>query len=137
MDDDTLARVFWNRVEKSADAPAHQFKTGGSWQILSWRRVGEIVREAALGLLVVGRQKGDAELKASDPPVTDLLTFEGKAADANVLILELPPQWFKKTSKGWKYNGVKDQKFRFRIPRSAWENEKPPEGKGGKEEPAS
>ena len=69
MDDDTLARVFWNRVEKSADAPAHQFKTGGSWQILSWRRVGEIVREAALGLLVVGRQKGDAValLSASRP----------------------------------------------------------------------
>ena len=58
--DDTLARMFWSRVEKSGAAPAQQFKGGGQWQTLTWREIGEIVREVALGLLAVGRQKGDA-----------------------------------------------------------------------------
>ena len=77
-----------------------------------------------------GRQKDDAELKASDAPAADMLTFEGKAASADVLYLELPPQWFRKGPKGWQYNSVKDDKFRFRIPRSAWEGARPAEVPG-------
>ena len=60
MDDDTLARMFWSRVEKGGDAPAQQFKADEKWETLTWRQVGEIVRDVALGLLVMGRQKGDA-----------------------------------------------------------------------------
>ena len=60
MADDTLARLFWSRVDKSGDAPAQQFKRGGKWETLTWRQVGEIVREVALGLLALGRQKGEA-----------------------------------------------------------------------------
>ena len=60
MDDGTLARMFWSRVEKSGDAPAHRFKSEGQWQTLNWRQVGDVVREVALGLLALGRQKGDA-----------------------------------------------------------------------------
>jgi long-chain acyl-CoA synthetase len=60
MADDTLARMFWSRIEAGGDAPAQRFKRSGSWQTLSWRQVGEIVREAALGLVAIGRQPGDA-----------------------------------------------------------------------------
>ena len=60
MDDRTLAHVFWSRVEASGDAPAHRFKHEGQWRTLTWRQVGDLVREVALGLLVLGRQKGDA-----------------------------------------------------------------------------
>src|SRR6266536_3083135 len=59
-DDDTLARMFWARVERSGASPAQQFKQGGAWKTLAWREVGEIVREVALGLLALGRKKGDA-----------------------------------------------------------------------------
>ena len=57
---DTLARIFWERVERSADRPAHQFKQGTAWNTTTWREVGETVREVALGLLALGRGKGDA-----------------------------------------------------------------------------
>src|SRR5215470_1389467 len=60
MAGDTLARMFWSRVEKSGDRPAHQLKRGGNWETLSWRQVGDAVEEVALGLIALGRQRGDA-----------------------------------------------------------------------------
>ena len=59
MADDTLARMFWNRVQRSADRPAQQFKRDGAWQTLTWRQAGDIVQELALGLIALGRQKGE------------------------------------------------------------------------------
>jgi long-chain acyl-CoA synthetase len=59
MADDTLARMFWSRVERSADKPAQRFKRDGTWHTLSWRQVGDIVQELALGLIALGRQQGD------------------------------------------------------------------------------
>jgi len=56
---DTLARLFWERVDRSADRPAQSFKQGAAWQTLTWREVGNIVREVALGLIALGRQKGE------------------------------------------------------------------------------
>ncbi len=60
MADDTLARMFWSRVEKSAERPGQSFKVGGSWKTITWREVGDTVREVALGLIALGRQKGEA-----------------------------------------------------------------------------
>jgi long-chain acyl-CoA synthetase len=60
MADKNLAQMFWNRVEKSATRPAQQLKRGGAWQTLTWRQLGEVVREVALGLVALGRRKGDA-----------------------------------------------------------------------------
>src|SRR5947199_9638489 len=64
---DTLARMFWDRVEKSAGRPAQSFKQGAGWKTVTWREVGENVRELALGLIALGRQKGEqvARLSAS------------------------------------------------------------------------
>jgi long-chain acyl-CoA synthetase len=59
MVEDTLARMFWSRVERSSDRPAQQFKRGPVWQTLTWRQVGDIVEEVALGLLALGRQPRD------------------------------------------------------------------------------
>ena len=56
---DTLARMFWDRVEKSAGRPAQSFKQGAGWKTVTWREVGENVRELALGLIALGRQKGE------------------------------------------------------------------------------
>ena len=60
MHDDTLAKMFWSRVEQSGDRPAQQSRRDGAWTTLSWREVGEAVREVALGLLALGRRTGDA-----------------------------------------------------------------------------
>ncbi|HYB42213.1 MAG TPA: long-chain fatty acid--CoA ligase [Candidatus Methylomirabilis sp.] len=60
MGDDTLAQMFWARVEQSGSRPAQQSKRAGNWTVLSWREVGEIVREVALGLLALGRKPDEA-----------------------------------------------------------------------------
>ncbi len=60
MADDTLARMFWSRVERSSSGPAQQYKRGGAWQTLSWRQVGDIVGELATGLIALGRKPGEA-----------------------------------------------------------------------------
>src|SRR5437879_13249608 len=56
----TLARMFWDRVEQSGDRPAQQFKQGADWKTITWREVGDVVREVALGLIALGRERGDA-----------------------------------------------------------------------------
>jgi long-chain acyl-CoA synthetase len=57
---DTLARMFWDRVERSGERPAQQFKHNGGWKTITWQEVGDVVREVTLGLLALGRGKGDA-----------------------------------------------------------------------------
>src|SRR5438445_7170159 len=59
MADDTLAQLFWSRVARGGDRPAQQFKRDGRWEALTWRQLGEVVRELALGLIALGRTKGD------------------------------------------------------------------------------
>jgi long-chain acyl-CoA synthetase len=60
MTQDTLAKMFWNRIERSGDQPAEQAKRDGVWKTLTWKEVGQAVRELAAGLLALGRKKGDA-----------------------------------------------------------------------------
>src|SRR5437667_6598178 len=60
MAPDTLARMFWDRVDRSGERPAQQFKQSADWKTVTWREVGDVVREVALGLLAFGRGKGDA-----------------------------------------------------------------------------
>src|SRR5947199_6346445 len=55
-----LGTMFWDRVEKSGGGPAQMFNRHSAWTTLTWREVGEIVREVALGLIALGRQPGDA-----------------------------------------------------------------------------
>jgi long-chain acyl-CoA synthetase len=60
MSEQSLARMFWNRVEKSAGSPAQKFKQQGTWKTLTWREVGSAVRELVAGLAALGRRPGDA-----------------------------------------------------------------------------
>ena len=57
--EDTLARMFWSRVERSGDRPAQMVKHGGGWETLDWSQVGTRVRELALGLLALGLRAGE------------------------------------------------------------------------------
>src|SRR5882724_2535986 len=60
MSEQSLARMFWNRVEKSAGSSAQKFKQQGTWKTLTWREVGNAVRELAAGLAALGRRPADA-----------------------------------------------------------------------------
>jgi long-chain acyl-CoA synthetase len=60
MAGETLASMFWSRVERSAARPAQQFKRDGAWVTITWQDVGDVVRELASGLLSLGREGGDA-----------------------------------------------------------------------------
>jgi len=116
MATDTLGRMFWDRVEKSAARPAQSFKQGAEWKTITWREVGDVVREVALGLIALGRQKGEriallsasrAEWVQADfaifsagcvtvpvypsyPP--DLIAYVVNDSEAKTLIVEDPAQ---------------------------------------------
>ena len=45
MADDTLARMFWARVDRGPSRPSQQFKQGGTWKTLTRKEVGDAVRE--------------------------------------------------------------------------------------------
>ena len=40
MTQDTLGKMFWNRVERSGGNPAQQAKRDGAWKTLTWKEVG-------------------------------------------------------------------------------------------------
>src|SRR2546428_13269680 len=116
MAEDTLARMFWSRIARGGDRPAQQFKRNGAWVTLTSREVGQIVRELALGLIALGRGKGDrvallstsrAEWVQADfaifsagcvtvpiypsyPP--DLIAYVVNDSEAKTLIVEDPAQ---------------------------------------------
>lgn len=46
--EDTLARMFRSRVERSGGHPAQMVKRGSRWETLDWSQVGTQVRELAL-----------------------------------------------------------------------------------------
>jgi long-chain acyl-CoA synthetase len=56
---DNLAEMFWNGVAKRGDRTLFRQKKYGLWQSLSWNEVGEIVREAGMGLLELGFAVGE------------------------------------------------------------------------------
>jgi long-chain acyl-CoA synthetase len=56
----SLGRLLWDRVGQLGERPAQRVKVGGAWRDVSWRALGEEVREVALGLIALGRQPGDA-----------------------------------------------------------------------------
>ncbi|MGH7275510.1 MAG: AMP-dependent synthetase/ligase [Candidatus Rokuibacteriota bacterium] len=116
MATDTLAKLFVDRVQKSPDRPAQSFKQGAAWKTLTWREVGDTVREVALGLITLGRQKGErvALLSTSRPewvqadfaifsagcvtvPIypsypPDLIAYVVNDSEAKTLIVEDPAQ---------------------------------------------
>jgi long-chain acyl-CoA synthetase len=51
--------MFWDRVERHADRAAQIVKVGGGWKEVTWRELGDEVRELALGLVALGRQRGE------------------------------------------------------------------------------
>jgi long-chain acyl-CoA synthetase len=59
MANETLASMFWRRVQIDARREAQRVKRDGAWCRLTWSDVGEVVRELALGFLALGRRPGE------------------------------------------------------------------------------
>jgi long-chain acyl-CoA synthetase len=59
MANDTLASLFWSRIETRDGRDAQLVKRDGAWRRLTWSEVGDVVREVAFGLLALGRRPGD------------------------------------------------------------------------------
>ena len=57
MADDTLARMFWARVDRGPSRPSQQFKQGGTWKTLTRKEVGELLQEAYARALSLLREK--------------------------------------------------------------------------------
>jgi len=51
--------MFWTASSGVGDRPAHQFKQSADWKTITWREVGDVVREGRAAL-ALGRDKGDA-----------------------------------------------------------------------------
>jgi long-chain acyl-CoA synthetase len=60
MAEDTLARMFWERVDRYGERVAQRVRRDGRWVDVSWRSLGDEVRELALGLVALGRGSGSA-----------------------------------------------------------------------------
>src|SRR5262245_20273935 len=60
MTSESLGQLFWDQVSRSADRPAQRVKVEGAWRTVTWRALGEEVRELALGLMSLGREPGYA-----------------------------------------------------------------------------
>jgi long-chain acyl-CoA synthetase len=58
MDDATIGRMFFNRVQRYGDRPLFKVKRKGRYTDISWDEAGATVRSFALGLLELGVQHG-------------------------------------------------------------------------------
>src|SRR5262245_28919612 len=60
MSRESLGALFRQQVSRLDGRPAQRVKATGGWRDVSWRELGEEVREIALGLIALGRQPRDA-----------------------------------------------------------------------------
>lgn len=111
------------RVKKPAFIPSGIGASylGGGVALRS-ARSGETYKTlTAFGLNeIVGRQSKDVELSAQQPEVTDLLTFEARAAEVDELILTMWPKWEERKPDGTWASTTAEGEFRFRIPKTTW-----------------
>jgi hypothetical protein len=69
---------------------------------------------------IIGRQRGEVELTAQKPEVTDLLTFSAKAGSTDEVFLTLWPKWQERQPDNSWADAPLEGEFRFRIPKSMW-----------------
>jgi long-chain acyl-CoA synthetase len=60
MSRESLGGMFWDQVSQLGGRAAQRVKTAGGWTDVSWRELGDEVREVALGLIALGRQPREA-----------------------------------------------------------------------------
>ncbi len=56
---ETVPELFWNAVRRRGERVALRQKDFGIWQATTWRELGEIAREIAMGLAALGFEPGE------------------------------------------------------------------------------
>jgi long-chain acyl-CoA synthetase len=56
---ETIPELFWNAVRQRGERVALRQKDFGIWQATSWRELGRIAHEIAMGLAALGFEPGD------------------------------------------------------------------------------
>ncbi|MEO6021531.1 MAG: AMP-binding protein, partial [Burkholderiales bacterium] len=56
---DTMAKMFWNAVQQRGDRVILRQKDFGIWNAVTWRELGEITREAGMGLAALELAPGE------------------------------------------------------------------------------
>jgi long-chain acyl-CoA synthetase len=59
LPEQTLAQMFWSRIDRSPEQPAQLVKSGQAWRALPWSEVGEAVRQVALGLIALSCRRAE------------------------------------------------------------------------------
>ena len=59
MEDATIGRMFFNRVDKYGPRTLFKVKRDGEYVNISWNETGKAAKECALGLIEAGIERGD------------------------------------------------------------------------------
>lgn len=92
----TIPRLFWHRVGEWGDRTALREKDFGVWKSISWKTYGEKARQAGLGLVASGLEKGDRVAIVSENNPEWLFTDMGTMAVGGITVgiypTDSPPQ---------------------------------------------
>ncbi|HVL64404.1 MAG TPA: long-chain fatty acid--CoA ligase [Actinomycetota bacterium] len=93
---ETIIELFWERTRTTPDKVALRYKSGGTWQDITWREYGRQVRRAGKGLLSLGFRHGDKmSLLSKNRPawhVADIACLSVGGATAPVYTTNSPEQ---------------------------------------------
>jgi long-chain acyl-CoA synthetase len=96
ISEDTVVKLFWNRVRRYGMRTALRVKRAGLWQDIGWEEWGRSVRNFAMGLRALGLKERDrvALLSENRPEWTyaDLAVLSANAVDAPIYATNIPEQ---------------------------------------------
>jgi len=96
MQEDTVAKVFFNRVNKYGPRKGLRVKRDGVWMDISWEEWGRNVKDLAMGLIVLGlKEKEHVSLLSENRPewvYTDLAVLAAGSADVPIYATNIPDQ---------------------------------------------
>jgi long-chain acyl-CoA synthetase len=96
MQEDTVAKVFFNRVKKYGNRTGLRVKRDGVWKDISWEEWGRNVKHLAMGLMTLGlKEKEHVSLLSENRPewtYTDLGVLAAGCADVPVYATNIPDQ---------------------------------------------
>ena len=96
MQEDTIGKVFFNRVKKYGARTALKTKQTGVWKDVSWEAWGRNVENLAMGLMNLGLEEGEhVALLCENRPewtYTDLAVLSANCADVPIYATNIPDQ---------------------------------------------
>ena len=96
MQEDTVGRIFFNRVPKYGSRTALKVKRDGIWRDISWEEWGRCTKTLAMGLMVLGLEEREhVSLLSENRPewaYSDLAVLSANAVDVPIYATNIPDQ---------------------------------------------